>query len=141
MEWSQWATKSKHGARRYEAIPFIADSAEFGIAVAKWWNEMQPASRRGDVSPVAVHDTGDGSLWDPLRRSGPNGLVSVMTLLVWWGQALLDRTQYQTDSSVEWRKMVIDVNTCLASILATTDERAGVKKRKAVQEKGKNSKR
>lgn len=120
-EWSQWAAKTRNGARQYDAIPFIADSADLGFAVAKWWNEMQPTFRKGDGNiPAAIYNTDDGSVWDPLRRSGPNGLVSIMTLLVWWGQALLDRTQYQTDSSVDWRRMVSDVKACFAVISSTT---------------------
>lgn len=82
---------------------------------------MQPTFRKGDGNiPMAIYNTDDGSAWDPLRKSGPNGLVSVMTLLVWWGQALLDRTQYQTDSSVEWRRMVFDVKACFTAISSTT---------------------
>ena len=48
-EWSQWATKSRGGNRWYDDIPFkfIHDSAEFGIAVTKWWYEMQPAFWQG----------------------------------------------------------------------------------------------
>lgn len=123
--------KSRNGARPYDAIPFIPDSAELGIAVAKWWNKMQPTFRRGTGNiPMAIYDVDDGSVWDPLRKSGPNGIVSVLTLLVWWGQAIQDRTQYQTDSSAEWRAIILDVTACMSSILATTNMARNAKKRK-----------
>lgn len=92
---------------------------------------MQPPFRRGPgIVPIAIYDVEDGSVWDPLRKSGPNGLVSILTLLVWWGRALLDRSQYQDDSSASWREMVLDVKACMSSILATTDMARKAKKRK-----------
>lgn len=100
---------------------------------------MQPAFRRGVGNiPAAIYDTDDVSLWDPLRKSGANGLVSVMTLMVWWGQALLDRTQYQTDSSVEWKQTVNGIKACMVAISATTNV---AKKRKSSREQGRTSKR
>lgn len=138
----QWVAKSKAGVRRYDALPFIADSAEFGIAVAKWWYEMQPAFRRDAGNTLAtVYEAVDGSVWDPLRKSSPNGLVSVMTLLAWWGRGVLDRTQFQDDSSVQWKETVLDVKASMLSILATTDTARNAKKRKAEAEKEKSSKR
>lgn len=102
---------------------------------------MQPEFRKGaGNAPLPIYSVEDGSLWDPLRKSGPNGLVSVMTLLVWWGRALLDRTQYQDDSSIQWRETVIDVKACMMSILASTTTRNS-KKRKGVPPKEKSSKR
>ena len=135
-------TRTRGGNRRYDDIPVIDDSAEFGIAVVKWWYEMQPAFRRGaDNALVAVYEVDDASVWDPLRKSGPNGLVLLMTVLAWWGRAIFDRTQYQVDSSVEWRKTVLDVKTCISSILATTDASRKAKKRKREDQKEKKSKR
>ncbi len=138
-EWNKWTLKSRSGNRRYDALPFIQDSAELGIAVAKWWSAMQPAFRRsaGNI-PASVYETDDSSLWDPLRKSGPSGLVSVMTLMTWWGQALLDRTQYQMDSTSEWRQMVADIKACMIAIASTTDT---TKKRKAAGERVNNRKR
>ena len=103
---------------------------------------MQPDFRQSaGETPTPIYDVEDGSVWDPLRRSGPNGLISVMTLLVWWGQALLDRTQFQDDSSTQWRETVIDVKACMTSILATTDATRNSKKRKAKPVKEKMPKR
>ncbi|KAF8170965.1 hypothetical protein BJ912DRAFT_816418, partial [Pholiota molesta] len=84
-EWTKWVAKSRSGNRRYDAIPLIADSAEFGVAVVKWWHAMQPEFRQSaDDMPSPSYVASNDSLWDALKRSGPNGLVSVMTLVVWW---------------------------------------------------------
>ncbi|KJA16409.1 hypothetical protein HYPSUDRAFT_207108 [Hypholoma sublateritium FD-334 SS-4] len=101
-EWTQWTMKTRGGVRRYDALPFIADSADLGIAIAKWWSAMQPGFRKSDDNiPASVYDTDN---------------------------ALLDRTQYQTDSTNEWRRMVADIKTCMIVIASTTDT---TKKRKA----------
>lgn len=48
---------------------------------------MQPAFRTSEGNiPASVYHTDNESGWDPLRKIG---LVSVMTLMTWWGQALL----------------------------------------------------
>lgn len=92
---------------------------------------MQPAFRQGTGNiPKPIYDVDNGSIWDPLRKSGPNGLISLLTLLAWWGRAILDRSQYQDDSNAEWRRIVLDVKACMSSILATTDTTRNAKKRK-----------
>ena len=104
---------------------------------------MEPTFRQGEGNiPKAIYNVDHGAVWDPLRKSGPNGLVSVMTLLVWWGQAILDRTQYQMDSSTEWREIVLDVKACFSSILTMTDMVQNAKKRKGkINDKEKPAKR
>lgn len=103
---------------------------------------MQPPFRRGEgATPKAIYDVEDGTVWDPLRKSGPNGLVSVLTLLVWWGQAIQDRSQYQDDSSVQWRETILDVKACLSSILATTETQKAKKRKGKTIEKAMGVKR
>ena len=103
---------------------------------------MQPTFRQGEGNiPKAIYDVEHGAVWDPLRKSGPNGLVSIMTLLVWWGQAILDRTQYQKDSSTEWREIVRDVKACFSSILTTTVARQAKKRKGKVSDTEKPAKR
>lgn len=119
--------------------PHVPDSAELGIAVVKWWHEMQPSFQRSEGKmPAPAYIAPDASVWDPLRKSGPNGLVSVMTLVVWWGQALADRTEFQDDSTAEWMNMVIDIKECMHAIKTTTSVR---EKRKATTGKETSMKR
>jgi hypothetical protein len=138
-EWLKWALKSRHGVRRYDSIPLIADSAELGIAIVKWWHAMQPDFRKSDKDmPSPTYVASDGSLWDPLRKGGPNGFVSIMTLVVWWGRALADRPFYEEDSTARWREMIVDMTQCLLAIISTTTV---AQKRKATAGKENDPKR
>jgi hypothetical protein len=72
---------------------------------------------------------GDQRTWVPLRKGGPNGLISILTLLVWWGQALAKQSQWQIDSSPDWKLMVLDVTNCVNAMKAS--KRVTSPKRKA----------
>ena len=96
-EWAKWTAKARNGQRCYSSTPVIKEPAEFGHAVAKWWNDMQPAFCKGvGVLPKNMYDDGgDGEVWLPLQKGGPNGLLSVLTLLTWWGQCLMVHMQWE----------------------------------------------
>jgi hypothetical protein len=94
----------------------IPDAAEFGIAIQGWWNSIQPSFRKSNTGiPSTVYSCpmGDQHAWVLLRKGSPNGLISLLTLLVWWGQALETQSQWQTNSSPDWKLMVLDVTECL----------------------------
>ena len=123
--------KSRQGERVYQHTPTIEDPAEFGLAIVKWWNAMQPDFRHSDAGmpkPVYSTDTSTGKDWALLRRAGPNGLVSMLTLLAWWGQSLQSRTQWQDDSGPLWTEAITDVTKVINVLKAVS---GGVKKRKA----------
>jgi hypothetical protein len=52
----------------------------------------------------------------PLQRTGPNGLVTVMTLLFWWGSSLKARSRWQDDSCASWKEAVDDVAQTLQAL-------------------------
>ncbi|KAF9463118.1 hypothetical protein BDZ94DRAFT_1142627, partial [Collybia nuda] len=86
-EWTAWIAKGRNGSRAYDQIPHITSPLEFGMAVMKWWCAMQPSFRQsaGSPMPLPVYDDPvDSNCWETLKRGGPNGVVSVMTLLLWW---------------------------------------------------------
>lgn len=92
---------------------------------------MQPDFRHSDAGmpkPVYSTDTSTGKDWALLRRAGPNGLVSMLTLLAWWGQSLQSRTQWQDDSGPLWTEAITDVTKVINVLKAVS---GGVKKRKA----------
>jgi len=140
-EWNKWVNKSRNGRRKYEAAPTISDSAEFGIALTKWWHGMQPDFRKSEHDmPLSTYTASTPIMWDPLRKAGPNGMVSVLTMAVWWGQSLAARSRWQDDSTGEWKAFIIDVQRTLSEIAKTTIER---KKRGApggIQKKSKRTK-
>ncbi|KAF8815164.1 hypothetical protein BYT27DRAFT_7230301 [Phlegmacium glaucopus] len=116
QEWASWTSKSRGGVRNYQCTPSISDAAEFGIAIQGWWNSIQPSFRKSDTgTPTTIYScpTGDQHAWVSLRKGGPNGLISLLTLLVWWGQSLAKQSQWQIDSAPDWKHMVLDVTKCL----------------------------
>ncbi|KAG6834882.1 hypothetical protein H0H93_006675, partial [Arthromyces matolae] len=113
-EWQRWTTKSK---RLYSDTPAIRDPMEFGLAVVNWWKEIQPPVRQASATlmPVAIKDIPNlnENMWTALRKGGPNGMITLVTLLAWWGQRAIIGNQYQEDSTALWKECVVDVRTCL----------------------------
>src|ERR1700735_2088135 len=85
---------------------------------------MQPDFRKSQNDmPTSTYTAPTPTAWDPLRKAGPNGMVSVLTLMVWWGQSLMARTRWQDDSSEKWKEFIVDVRLTLLEIAKTTVER------------------
>ncbi|KAG6827426.1 hypothetical protein H0H92_011848 [Tricholoma furcatifolium] len=121
-EWAAWVTKSH---RMYSRTPVIADPMEFGLATAKWWKGIQPKVRQTSPAtlpvPIIHCPAGKEDIWASLRKGGPNGMLVVMTLLVWWGQRLGTTSQWQEDSSALWKECVDDVRACLEVMAGTAN--------------------
>lgn len=105
---------------------------------------MQPSYRKSTSGvPAAIFANptplADGDDWKDLRKGGPNGLVSVLTMLSWWGKGLSRQTQWQDDSSADWKATVVDVSGCLRSISASVS--VTTKKRKVETGKKEGAKR
>ena len=131
-EWSKWVVKTRGGERPYQDLPTILDPAEFGMAIVKWWNGMQPAFRQtSEGMPQPLYNTPATEAkhaWAPLQRAGPNGLVTLLTLLFWWGKSLKTQTCWQDDSDAAWKEAINDVARTLQ--LVKQASASGSKKRK-----------
>jgi hypothetical protein len=79
---------------------------------------MQPAFRKGDgLLPNNTYDSsGSGDVWAPLRKGGPNGLVSVLTLLAWWGQCCVALSRWEESTESLWKSVTLDVTKSLEMI-------------------------
>ena len=123
-EWGKWIAKGSKGGCAYSSMPAIEDPLEFGVTVMKWWHAIQLAFRHGDtLSPTVIYDTGDmemGDVWAGLWKGGPNGLISVLTLLVWWGRHAETHSQWQESSLPLWKSMVLDVTHCIEKMVETS---------------------
>ncbi|KAG6827998.1 hypothetical protein H0H92_009727 [Tricholoma furcatifolium] len=121
-EWTTWVSKSH---RMYSRTPVIAEPMEFGLATAKWWKGIQPKVRQTSPAtlpvPIIHCPATKEDMWASLRKGGPNGMLIVMTLLVWWGQRLGITSQWQEDSSVLWKECVDDVRACLEVMVGTAN--------------------
>jgi hypothetical protein len=99
----------------------IKELAKFRHVVVKWWNDMQPAFHKGSgVSPKNTYDDDadiDGEVCLPLQKGGPNGLLSVLTLLAWWGQCSTVRTQWEDPTDDMWKATVLDITHCLQKMM------------------------
>ena len=124
-EWGKWITKTLKGVQPYSSTPVIEDSLEFGIAIVKWWHSIQPTFHCGDaLSPIAIYDVHElDDVWAGLWKGGPNGLVSLLTLLVWWGQRVHMHTQWQESSLPLWKSTILDVTCCMEKMVKTPQKR------------------
>ena len=84
---------------------------------------MQPDFHKSEHDmPLSTYTASTPIMWDPLWKAGPNGMVSVLTMAVWWGQSLVAHTQWQDDSTGEWKAFIIDVQRTLLEIAKMTIE-------------------
>ncbi|KAJ2914488.1 hypothetical protein MD484_g5953, partial [Candolleomyces efflorescens] len=127
-EWAKLKMVKSTGSRNYSQAPNILDAAEFGIAVARWWAEMQPPFRKNtsSVLPLPVYDSGDISLGDPwanVRKFGPAGLSCLLIMMSWWGSAALKSSQWNDDPKPLWEGLVDDVGRVFDILRSTTSAR------------------
>ncbi|KAF9490139.1 hypothetical protein BDN71DRAFT_1400516, partial [Pleurotus eryngii] len=75
--------------RLYTTDPPIPDMEEYESSVQAWWTFLQPTwCTSSRPLPLPTYSPPPGSDWAKLQLSGPNGLLLVMMLFVWWGRAL-----------------------------------------------------
>ncbi|RXW14795.1 hypothetical protein EST38_g11055, partial [Candolleomyces aberdarensis] len=103
--------------------PPISDLSELGLATMKWWKEMQhPFHLSSPDNPMPLptySDSSIGDVWSNIRKFGSSGLVSLLTLMFWWGRAAATSTdKFQIDSRPLWNAMVIDVDKFFDELLA-----------------------
>lgn len=122
QEWSKFVAKTVRGVRPYDNIPFIENSAEFGKAITEWWVSLQPSfriSEAGKTLPIYSQPNVEGDPWLRLRKSGPNGLVSLMTMMSWWGRGAAGASLWEGESVNGWRAIVADITLCVGAMLKT----------------------
>lgn len=64
--------------------PKIANVKAYEKAHVKWWASVQPEWRQGANEGILAGTDGD---WSDLRKSGANGILSVIVSLFFWGTA------------------------------------------------------
>ncbi|KAF6753735.1 hypothetical protein DFP72DRAFT_1069305 [Ephemerocybe angulata] len=67
---------------------------------------------------------GSGDAWASLRKSGPNGTLPLMMLLLWWGRAAAPGPDnFREDSRDGWKALIADVSACFSVLIKTTVKR------------------
>jgi hypothetical protein len=87
-EWQKWTSKARWGVRDYSRIPDVEDAADLGLAVMNW------------VSSFNSADFG---------KAGFHGMVTLLTLMAWWGTAALTPSSWNSDSRPQWQTLVQDL--------------------------------
>lgn len=105
---SQWIQRAQSSMWR----PAIHDVDEVADKFMAWWRVLQPGWR---VASDGSLGRGTGS-WEALRRSGANGLLSVMAALFFWGESIGGK-------GVKWVDAVADVSWVLQEMLASSTEK------------------
>ncbi|KAK0488215.1 hypothetical protein EDD18DRAFT_1359904 [Armillaria luteobubalina] len=70
--------------RHYNVYPQLP--ASFSAEFLAWWNALQPDWRCSETGPLPEANY-SCSLRKALWKGGPNGLLTVLIGLMWWGQA------------------------------------------------------
>ncbi|PPQ87543.1 hypothetical protein CVT24_011200 [Panaeolus cyanescens] len=121
-EYSKWSSKAKNGLRPYTEVPFIADPMEFGLSVVKWYNNLMPTFRRsvdGMPSSIIAAPAEIKDPWGSLRRAGPNGVQTLLILLMWWGASIPSTTRFQEDSTLLWKSVLSDAVNVFEAVKAS----------------------
>ena len=102
----------------------IEDPLEFRVAIVKWWHAIQLAFCHGDtLLPMVIYNTEEvGDVWAGLQKGGPNSLISLLTLLVQWGQHMDTRSQWKESILPLWKSMVLDVTHCIETMVKTSQK-------------------
>ncbi|KAJ7790915.1 hypothetical protein B0H14DRAFT_2396096 [Mycena olivaceomarginata] len=112
------------GGRR-TARPDVADPVEYTAQWQMWWDSLQPAWRRresdGTWSTTGGYGEG-GQEWGPLYQWGVNGILSLVASLYFWGCAVYEQVELQT----QWEQAISNVVWMLEG-MATYYEKFGKK--------------
>ncbi|KAF8220536.1 hypothetical protein L208DRAFT_1333231 [Tricholoma matsutake] len=115
-EWSKWISKTQDSQRCYSATSNLTNSPEFGGAVYALWHDMQLAFHKGPTGVLVDNTDHDesaiGDAWSMLWKGGPNGLASVLTLLMWWGLNV-DMGPWHELLAPQWKATVSNITSSL----------------------------
>jgi hypothetical protein len=91
--------------------PVISDLSAFVKEFREWWVTLQPDWRVSNGKLLVNAVDGD---WEPLRRPGRNGLLSVLAALFYWGLAVNGKPGRRT----EWISAVKDCEVVFQHLLS-----------------------
>ncbi|KAJ6452135.1 hypothetical protein C8R47DRAFT_1229557 [Mycena vitilis] len=103
-----------NGARgAKQRVPPITDPVAFAASWWRWWGLLQPAWRTTDNDGKwVISESYDGEWDDKLLHWGPNGLLSVVAALYFWGCAVTDSPRLKD----EWETAVQDASWILEGL-------------------------
>ncbi|KAJ7484892.1 hypothetical protein B0H11DRAFT_1648010, partial [Mycena galericulata] len=91
---------------RKAPAPAVTNVAAYAKGWWIWWDSLQPEWRTRDPDGMwKIHELYDGDWDDKLLHWGPNGTLSVVASLYFWGCAVIEAPESQD----EWELAVNDV--------------------------------
>lgn len=112
---SAWIVSGRYGKRSKKIFLSQAELDDFGVQFWNWWTFLQPGWRGvgPDKRPLPVVELGED--WKCLDYSGPNGWLSLLACLKWWGEGL--ETVDDDVKEKDWLKAVNDVAMMLEGLI------------------------
>lgn len=104
-----WIQRARSPAWR----PVIVNTEGYGIQFSKWWTSLQPEWRLSEDGAVLLQT--DEAEWECIRKAGPNGLLSVMAALFFWGSAV----QGKRGRDAQWLQAVGEVSWVFSRLIIT----------------------
>ncbi|KAJ6447330.1 hypothetical protein C8R47DRAFT_999819, partial [Mycena vitilis] len=104
------------GRTRGQKVPAIANVGKYAEEWYGWWDSMQPEWRRrgADGAWMVGGDTayGGNEEWGYLDRPGPNGCLSIVASLYFWGVC----DNQSAAQRARWQEAVEDVSWMLEGL-------------------------
>ncbi|KAJ6518051.1 hypothetical protein C8R47DRAFT_960291 [Mycena vitilis] len=114
-----WINRARSRMKTTPAIPSLTKYAEQWAA---WWDAMQPKWRRrgtdGKWRSGGDEKYGGSEEWGMLDRPGPNGCLSVVASLYFWGVC----ENQSAAMKAQWREAVEDVSWILEELEGSMKE-------------------
>ncbi|KAK7016888.1 hypothetical protein R3P38DRAFT_3202187 [Favolaschia claudopus] len=116
--WIQ-AGRGARGVMSGGAGPTLSDTRAFGEAWWAWWRGMQPMWRKPNEASTGfardAYPGGGEEEWKTLRFPGPNGALSLVASLFWWGRRIKSKGLSGADLE-KWEEAVVDVTWMLGGL-------------------------
>ncbi|KAJ7432261.1 hypothetical protein B0H11DRAFT_1760775, partial [Mycena galericulata] len=103
--------------KKMRFTPSIGNLAQYQKQWWAWWDSLQPEWRERDSDGrwSINGNWGPSNAWDPLEAPGPNGCLSVVASLCFWGRSLASRPETREG----WEAAVQDVAWMLEGLAAS----------------------
>ncbi|THU94029.1 hypothetical protein K435DRAFT_669150, partial [Dendrothele bispora CBS 962.96] len=106
QELSNWIKSGRYKAKYGGSGPKLTGIArkQFSSALDVWWHSLKPK----------------GDNWTLLNHHGPNGWLSLLVGLKWWGLAMENE---ELEAKKEWLDIVLDMSMILDALLQYQKQR------------------
>lgn len=118
-ELTSWIDSGRYGKRGKKIVIISAHVTAFGEKVWTWWMYLQPEWRKKGTNNRPLPVTNFGGNWKSLDHYGPNGWLSLLACLRWWGECLakMQDCTARKKGTEEWLFAVNDMAKMLEGLI------------------------